>query len=222
MPRQPRTVIPGVPHHVTQRGNGRQRVFFSEDDGNAYLALLAEHCQRRSVEVLAYCLMPNHVHLVLVPPVEDSLHRVLRPVHTHFAQRINRLRSRSGHLWQGRFFSAPLDADYFYPAVQYVELNPVRAGMVARAENYRWSSAAAHCGWRDDRVLTRDPDWVRAIDSAGDWAQWLAASDADAEWDDLRESTRQNRPCGSETFVQALASGAGRDLRRRPQGGQVR
>lgn len=222
MPRQPRTVIPGVPHHVTQRGNRRERVFFSEDDGSTYLELLAEHCHRRDVEVIAYCLMPNHVHLVLVPPAEDSLHRVLRPVHTRFAQRINQLRGWRGHLWQGRFFSAPLDEDYFFAAVRYVDRNPVRAGMVARAEDYRWSSAAAHCGFRGDRILTRDPGWNRALEAVGDWSGWLSVDGGDAECDELRDSTRRNRPCGSEDFILAMASMAGRDLRQFPQGGQTR
>lgn len=222
MPRQPRPVIAGVPHHVTQRGNRQERVFFSESDSTAYLDLLAEHCGRRDVEIIAYCLMPNHVHLVLVPPAEDSLHRVLRPVHTRFAQRINRLRGWTGHLWQGRFFSAALDEDYFFAAVRYVERNPVRAGIVARAEHYRWSSAAAHCGWRGDRVLTRDPDWNRALEAVGDWPRWLGSDDGEAECDELRHSTSQNRPCGSEEFVRTMASIAGRDLLRRSPGGQFR
>jgi putative transposase len=222
MPRLSRPVIAGVPHHVTQRGNRHGQVFFSDEDCELYLDQLAHHCRRRAVEVIAYCLMPNHVHLVLVPPAEDGLHRVLRPVHTRIAQRVNRAQGWSGHLWQGRFFSAALDEDYFYAAVRYVERNPLRAGMVARAEDYRWSSAAAHCGWRGDRVLTRDPAWTHAIEAVGDWSRWLAGGNGDAEDDDLRESTRQNRPCGSEPFVRALTSVAGRDLELRPQGGQLR
>ncbi|MBK8324019.1 MAG: transposase [Betaproteobacteria bacterium] len=222
MPRLSRTVIPGVPHHVTQRGNRQGRVFFSDDDCDAYLEWLAHHCRRREVEVIAYCLMPNHVHLVLVPPAENGLERALRPVHTRFAQRINRLQGWSGHLWQGRFFSAPLDGDYFYATVRYVERNPVRAGMVARAEDYRWSSAAAHCGWRGDRILTQDPGWNRALDAVGEWSRWIAADEGEVDRDEIRESTRQNRPCGSEEFVRAMASIVGRDLQRRPQGGQER
>ena len=222
MPRQSRPVIAGVPHHVTQRGNRQGRVFFSKEDGEAYLEWLTHHCQRREVEVIAYCLMPNHVHLVLVPPAENSLERVFRPVHTRFAQRINRLRGWTGHLWQGRFHSAALDGDHFYAAVRYVERNPVKAGIITRAEDYRWSSAADHCGRRRDPILTQDPGWNRALESVGDWSRWLAADDGDAECDDLRESTRQNRPCGSDDFVRAMETITGRDLQRRPQGGQLR
>jgi putative transposase len=222
MPRLSRPVIAGVPHHVTQRGNRQGQVFFSDEDCEFYLELLAHHCRRREVEVIAYCLMPNHVHLVLVPPSEDGLHRVLRPVHTRVAQRVNRAQRWNGHLWQGRFFSAPLDEDYFYAAMRYVERNPLRAGMVARAEDYRWSSAAAHCGWRGDRVLTRNPAWTHPIEAVGDWSRWLATDGGDAEDDDLRESTRQNRPCGSGSFVRAMTSIAGRDLQLRPRGGQLR
>lgn len=222
MARLPRVVIAGVPHHVTQRGVRQSRIFFSDEDCNFYLDRLAHHCRLREVEVIAYCLMPNHVHLVLIPSSKDGLHRALRPAHTQFAKRVNRAQRWSGHLWQGRFFSAPLDEDYFYATTRYVERNPVRAGLVGRAEAYRWSSAAAHCGWRGDRVLTRDPGWTGAIAAVGDWSRWLAADDGGADEDNLRDCTRQNRPCGSESFVQAMSAIAGCDLRVRFQGGQRR
>lgn len=220
MPRLARPVIAGVPHHVTQRGNRQGQVFFADGDYDFYRELLREHCRRQAVEVIAYCLMPNHVHLVLVPSNEAGLHRVLRPVHTRYAQRINRVRGWSGHLWQGRFFSSALDGDYFYAAVRYVERNPVRAGMVARAEDYRWSSAPAHCGLSPDELVSGEREWSCALGSVGDWSGWLASRDGDPDEDSLRECTRQNKPCGSEPFVQELAAEVGRDLRIRPQGGQ--
>jgi putative transposase len=124
-----------------------------DEDREAYLTWLQAYCEKFEVEILAYCLMTNHVHLVAIPATDDGLQRVLKPLHMRYAQRINRAKGWKGHLWQGRFFSSPLDEAYLWAAVRYVERNPVRAGMVSRAENYRWSSAAAHCGNHLDDLL---------------------------------------------------------------------
>ena len=153
MPRLPRTVFAGLPHHVTQRGNRRESIFFVDDDRLAYLSWLKEYADKHQVEVLAYCLMSNHIHLIAVPTADDGLQRVLKPLHMRYAQRVNRQQGWSGHLWQGRFFSSPLDDAYLWTAMRYVECNPVRAGRVQRAEDYRWSSAAAHCIGQSDSLL---------------------------------------------------------------------
>src|SRR5262245_29370623 len=118
--------------------------------------------------------MPNHVHHIVVPTTADGLHRLFKSVHGRYAQRLNRLSQMKGHVWQGRYFSSPLDSSYFVNAVRYVELNPVRAGIVGRAEDHDWSSAAAHCGLRSDLVVDRIP---RSAILAGisDWSRWLAA-----------------------------------------------
>lgn len=108
MPRLSRTVFAGLPHHITQRGNRREDIFFTEADREAYLTWLREYCERYEVEILAYCLMANHIHLVAIPARDDGLQRVLKPLHMRYAQRINRARGWKGHLWQGRFFSSPL------------------------------------------------------------------------------------------------------------------
>ncbi len=146
MPRIARTVFADIPHHVTQRGNRRENVFFTEGDRDAYLELLTEYCRDHEVKILAYCLMTNHVRLVAVPRQEDGLQCVFKPVDMRHAQYINRQHGWSGHLWQGRFFSSPLDEAYLWFCVRHVERNPVRAGMAERAEDYPRSSAAAHCG----------------------------------------------------------------------------
>jgi len=138
MPRLARAVFAGVPHHITQRGNRRENVFFTNEDRQAYLEWLQEYCERYDVDVLAYCLMTNHIHLVAVPNTDDGLHRALKPLHMRYAQRINRERAWKGHLWQGRFFSSPLDEAYMWAAIRYVEWNPVRAKMAVRAEDYHW------------------------------------------------------------------------------------
>ena len=127
MPRLARTVFAGVPHHVTQRGNRREDVFFNDDHRNQYLEWLVEYCQRYHVEALAYCLMSNHVHLVMIPESEAGLQQVLKPLHMRYAQRLNRERDWKGHVWQGRYFSSPLDERYTWEAIRYVERNPVRA-----------------------------------------------------------------------------------------------
>lgn len=142
MPRLARTVFAGVPHHITQRGNRREEVFFTEEDRKVYLGWLAEYCERHRVDVLAYCLMTNHVHLVVVPAAEAGLQGVLKPLHMRYAQRLNRSRGWKGHVWQGRFFSSPLDEAYLWAAMRYVERNPgkgvnallYRVGILARAD----------------------------------------------------------------------------------------
>ena len=154
MPRLSRAVFAGVPHHITQRGNRRDDVFFTDEDRLVYLEWLQSYCQEHDVDVLAYCLMTNHIHLVLVPHTEDGLQRVLKPLHMRYAQRINRAKGWKGHLWQGRFFSSPLDDAYLMAAIRYVERNPIRVGLADKAEDYCWSSAAAHCGLKEDTLLS--------------------------------------------------------------------
>jgi putative transposase len=132
MARLARIVVPGLPHHVTQRGNRRQQTFFGEADIDAYIALMAEHCAAARVAVWAYCLMPNHVHLILVPETETGLRDALGPAHRRYTMAVNAREGWTGWLWQGRFASCPLDEPHLVAAARYVELNPVRAGLVER------------------------------------------------------------------------------------------
>jgi putative transposase len=218
MPRVARFVCPNVPHHVTQRGNRRGHVFFGDADFRTYLAWLCLDARRFGMEVLAYCLMSNHVHLVAVPKQRDSLSRTLQHMHLRYAQRVNRAHRWSGHVWQGRYFSAPLDEGYFWNAVRYVELNPVRAGLVNLADQYPWSSARAHCEGSRDPLLTVDPTWTGLISAIGDWSSWLGVGLQAAELDILRRHTRRGLPCGTPGFVRSLEVRAGRPLTWRPQG----
>lgn len=218
MRRLPRTVFANLPHHVTQRGNRREDIFFTDEDREAYLSWLKEYCDKHQVEVLAYCLMTNHVHLVVVPATDDGLHLVLKPLHMRYAQRINRAHGWKGHLWQGRFFSSPLDEAYLWAAVRYVERNPVRAGMERRAENYRWSSAAAHCGKRTDSLLHLESAWCKQFAAIDGWSVWLAEGDETEEVQILRQNVEKGLPCGDANFVQRLGNLVGRQLEYRPQG----
>ena len=221
MPRLSRTVFAGLPHHVTQRGNRRSDVFFIDEDRETYLNWLAEYCQAHRVEIVAYCLMSNHIHLVAVPETDEGLVRVLRPLHMRYAQRINRAHGWSGHLWQGRYFSSALDDAYLWAAIRYVERNPVRAGIERRAEAYRWSSAAAHCGNRPDPLLNLQSRWSKRFADVDDWAAWLSQGDEDDEMMVLRRNLNKGLPCGSDRFINKLGESTGRELSYRPQGRPV-
>ncbi len=218
MPRVARAVFAGIPHHITQRGNRRENVFFTDNDRLVYLEWLQEYCTRHEVDVLAYCLMTNHIHLVAVPNTDSGLQQALKPLHMRYAQRVNRNQGWKGHLWQGRFFSSPLDESYMWAAIRYVERNPVRAKMVEKAEEYRWSSAASHCGLRKDSVLSDRKMWRDQFEAIGDWSSWLSADDGVEQVDVLRRNVEKGLPCGSESFVSKLSQSIGRVLEFRPQG----
>jgi putative transposase len=152
-------VEPGLAYHVTQRGTNREQVFFTISDYKLYLGLLRSHLARVRVRVLAYCLMRNHVHLVVVPQAPDALGVLFRRVHGGYAQYCNVRRGRTGHLWQQRYFSCPMSEQHLWSGLRYVERNPCRAGLVDRPEQYRWSSAAAHLGVEADRSGLLDLDF---------------------------------------------------------------
>ena len=226
MPRMARVVAAGVPHHVTQRGNRRAKVFLRKADYARYLSLLGEYAAKHDLAVKAYCLMPNHLHLIVVPARADSLAETLRPVHLRYAQEINRRLGVGGVLWQGRFYSCPLDGDHYWTAVRYVERNAVRAGLADAAEDYAWSSAAAHCGLRSDELLTpiAPPEWLVNLppdEVAARWALWLRDQEDDEALRQLAQCTRTGRPAGDSKFVARLESLLGRCLRPR-KGGRPR
>ena len=214
MPRNPRCVLPEVAFHVTQRGVDRCDVFFSHADRDTYLRLMAEQRERAGVRVLAYCLMTNHVHWVVVPDREDSLAVLFRRVHGRYAQYLNARRGRSGHLWQNRFFSCAVAAQKEEMVLRYVEWNPVRAGMVERPEAYRWSSAAAHLsGPAAERMACLDWDYWRARGGAAAWKRNLEMLEDIRETQRLRRATYAGAPIGSEEFVADMEARFGRRWR---------
>ncbi len=214
MARLARVVVPGLPHHVTQRGNRRQRTFFGEDDYRAYKALLAAHCAKAGVALWAYCLMPNHVHLIAVPEAADSLRRAFAETHRRYTRRVNLREDWRGYLWQGRFASFPLDEAHLHAAVRYVELNPARAGLAETAEAWPWSSAAAHLAGADDDLVSVAP----LLERVPDWRAYLAAGLATSERETLRRHERTGRPLGSEAFVAELEGRLHRPLQKRKPG----
>ena len=217
MPRMARVVVPGVAHHVTQRGNNRQAVFFTDDDRQLYLTLLREQSRRHNLTVLGYCLMRNHVHLVVVPEFDWSLAKTLAAVHLKYAQFINRRHGRSGHLWQNRFYSCPLDSEHELAAVRYVERNPVRARLVRLPWRYHWSSAAAHTGEADaSGVLDRAT--CRKRFSPAQWRRILQQPEDETMVLRLQRCTFNGRPLGTDRFVVKLESLLNRRLRQPKMG----
>ncbi|MGA2149405.1 MAG: transposase [Bryobacteraceae bacterium] len=208
MPRRSRCLVPGSPCHVTQRGVDRCETYSSDQDPSAYLRLLGENLDDAQVRLLGWCLMTNHVHLIALPQREDSLAILLRRVHGRYAQYYNTHMGRTGHLWQNRFFACVLGKDHLWTALAYVDRNPVRAGMVRAAADYRWSSAAAHLSGAD-RAGLLDGDWWRAQGRGGNWAGALAVDDLEAATT-LRRCTYSGRPFGSESLVQEIAQRFGR------------
>jgi putative transposase len=210
----PRLVVPDYPHHVTQRGNRRMQTFFCDDDYRAYLQLLAEAKAHAGVAIWAYCLMPNHVHIVAVPDSKDGLSRLFRCVHRHYSRRINFRENWKGHLWQERFHSFVMDERHLLATVRYTELNPVRARLCQRAEDWPWSSARAHLIGCDDVVTDVQP----MLDRIGDWRCYLAAGASDSELEDIRRSSTTGRPAGDASFVAKLEALTGRELKKRKPG----
>ncbi len=209
MARLARLVIPGLPHHVTQRGNRRQQTFFNDGDYAAYLELMAEWCREEGVEIWGYCLMPNHVHLIAVPKTADGLRRAIGEAHRRYTRRINFREQWRGYLWQGRFASFIMDEPYLLAAARYVELNPVRAKLVERPRQWPWSSARAHLSGRDDRLVKVAP----LLAMVSDWKAFLRSATAAEELRDLRAHGRTGRPLGSSAFLDRLERLVGRVLK---------
>jgi len=220
MSRLARVVVADYPYHVTHRGNRCDDVFFAAEDRHRYRMWLAENAAKFHLDVWAYSLMTNHVHLLVVPRRKDSLARGIGRAHLRYASWINWRQGWSGHLWANRFYSAPLDDAHLWAAVKYVENNPVRAGVVQRAADYDWSSARAHALGQPDPLLSSPrpfPDPARL----GDWSAWLAEQADEEILARLRTNTCTGRPCGSEGFVALFEKSLGRVLAVREMRGQL-
>jgi len=214
MPRTARLIIPGLPHHVTQRGNRRQPIFLKAGDETQYLHMLRERCLEAGVEVWAYCLMPNHVHLVMAPECENSLAKVIGETHRQYTSFINGREKWRGHLFQDRFASSVMDERHLIAAFRYVAMNPVRAGLVSRAQDWPWSSVHAHLLRRDGRLVRVSPLLDRVVDVEGffapderidaRWAREVAA---------IRAAVKGNEPVGGREFLEQLRKPSGAEGR---------
>ena len=204
MARRYRSIFPGHPHHVIQRGNRRQQVFFSDEDRYFYLKSMREKCDKYAVKILAYCLMGNHVHLVLVPSSWKSLALAVGESHKTYTKMINKREKWRGYLWQGRFLSFILGEVYFWTVMRYVELNPVRAKIVERAEDYRWSSARAHVQGAEDSILDQ-------VDLLPNWRNILRSDLSAEDLQKIRLSCSSGQPLGDEKFLNILKNDQGID-----------
>jgi putative transposase len=211
-----RVVAVDVPHHVTQRGNARRFILDCDADRMVYLNLLRQNIEGHGVGLIGYCLMSNHVHLVVTPHNAEGLALALKNAHGRYAIYWNAVHQSSGHTWQGRYYSCPLDRAHLWEALRYTELNPVRAGLASGAEAWMWSSAAAHCATGTGNDILDLEVW-RNHWTGSAWRQYLAAGERESKLTEIRRCTHTGRPLGSAEFVQALE----RSMKRRlaPQKG---
>jgi putative transposase len=201
MPRIARVVAPGMPHHITQRGNRRLQTFFSDDDYRTYIDLMKEWCEARGVEIWAYCLMPNHVHMIAIPETTESLKLAIGEAHRRYSRMINFRERWKGHLWQGRFASYVMDENYLVACARYIELNPVRAKLVKDPAKWPWSSARAHIDGTKDKLSNINP-LIELVDK--NWADFLKQDISPEVRSQLQQHERTGRPIGDLTFIEKL------------------
>jgi len=203
----------GLPHHITQRGNYRQKIFNTNSDRERYLYLVTDYSRKNGLSILGYCLMDNHVHFLAVPSQEGSLALTFKYANMRYSQYFNAKHKVSGHLWQGRYYSCVLDGRHLLAAARYIERNPVRAKLVKFPEEWLWSSASAHCGGKGSYV---DFDLGKLWDYTGtkqsEWRTILNETDKSSDISDIRSYTQTGRPLGSGEFVGKLEREYGRRL----------
>ena len=217
MARLARVIAVGFPHHITQRGNARRFVLQDEADRKVYLDLLWQNMELHRISLIGYCLMSNHIHLIAIPQKADVLARTLKEAHGRFASYWNALHHSTGHVWQGRYYSCPLDEPHLWEALRYTELNPVRAGLVTKAEDWNWSSAAAHCNGNQTAAWLAMQLW-RDRWSPDAWRTFLGAGLSESKLTAIRRSTHSGRPLGSVEFTRALEEETKRRLSPKKRG----
>lgn len=216
MPRIARIVGAGYPHHIVQRGNNREEVFTDRGDYKKYLSFLSKYSEEKEAAVLAYCLMPNHVHLLVRPYKEEVLAKMMQGVTLCYTQYFNKKKERTGRLWECRYHSTVVDGDsYLWTVSKYIENNPVRAGMVKRPEDYPYSSAKAHILGRKDPLL-KDPIFDRT--ELNEYRRFIQSEEDKKTLEEIRKQTRLGKPLGNEGFLKTLSERLGYSLSFRPKG----
>jgi len=216
MPRIARAVAAGFPHHIVQRGNNREKVFIDDEDREKYIDLLKKYSRKRDAQVLAYCLMTNHVHLLVKPKENESMYKMMQGVTLCYTQFANRKYNRTGRLWESRYHSCVVDKDsYLWSVARYIETNPVRAGMVKKAEDYAYSSAQAHVIGKEDNILNEE---LIAETQRKEYRAFIREKGAEKDRDLIRYHTRTGKPLGDEAFMKRMEKRTGRDLALRPRG----
>lgn len=214
MARQARIVLAEAPHHVTQRGNRGEKIFFEKADFETYIDLLREQCADKGVKILSYCLLPNQVHLVAVPQTEHALAAAIGETHRRYTVHINAKNSWRGHLFQDRFFSYAMDERFMLRAARFIENLPVVSGIAPKAENYLWSSARCHVRLGDNSLIEEKavlkimPEWTAFLDRPMD----------PQEMESIRLHLQTGRPRGSEGFIDAVEATIGRTVRPQKRG----
>jgi putative transposase len=219
MARLARLVIPHAPHHVMQRGNRKLPVFFSDDDRKAYVALITDACARQQTRCLAWCLMDNHIHLILIPASEDGLRATLAEAHRRYSRAVNAREGWTGYLFQGRFASYPMEDAHLMAAIRYVENNPVAAGLVKRAEDWVWSSTRAHISGKPDGLTDLSYDFGGIANWRAMLTKGLEAADEDPA---IEAAMRSGRPRGGDAWLKQLESKTGRTVIAKKRGRKAR
>jgi putative transposase len=216
MARQARMVVPEFPHHITQRGVRSMDVFYAQEDYELYLQILKEQSDKFGLKVLAYCLMKNHIHLIVVPQEENSLAKAIGETHKRYTRKINFEQNTKGYLFQGRFFSSALDESYFYNCLKYVEQNPVKANIVSNAWDYKYSSTRIRMELEKDKLnLLSNHEWIPSIN---EYQDYITKSPKSENINFIEEKTRTGRPCGDDKFYEHIKKHLGKDYKPKKPG----
>lgn len=217
MPRIARIVAVGLPHHITQRGNYKQKVFLDDNDKKRYLSWIQEYTHKFGLSVLAFCLMPNHVHFIVIPNKEESLAKTFNVAHMRYSQYFNKKIQAKGHLWQGRFYSCVLDEPHLILAAKYIERNPVRANIVKKPWQWKWSSASAHIN--KEKSLINLNDLFKIVEMSPEtWRQYIDSKEEEMVLNEIRMRTRTGRPWGEVGFIEGLERKFSKRLLALPRG----
>lgn len=217
MPRIARIVAVGLPHHITQRGNYKQKVFLNNNDRKRYLSWIQEYSHKYSLSILAFCLMPNHVHFIAIPNKEESLAKTFNIAHMRYSQYFNKKIQAKGHLWQGRFYSCVLDEAHLMLAAKYIERNPVRANIVRKPWEWKWSSASTHINKEKSPIKLKDLFEIIEM-SQETWRQYIDSKEEGMILDKIKTHTRAGRPLGEVDFIEELEKKFDKRLLASPRG----
>jgi putative transposase len=202
----------------------KKNVFFTPEDRIFFLEHFANYAMKAALDIICYCLMTNHTHLLVVPRMKESLEKTFKPLHLRYSQRLNKRNNTVGLNWQGRFFSSPLDVDHSFYCVQYILLNPVRAKLVDKMEDYPWSSARAHLFGEPNPYLSANKNFLEMASNSAREVRYncLDSSKQRERCSIISRNTKMNIPCGERRFIESLEQTTGRVLRYRPCGGQLK
>ncbi len=224
MPRSSRLIVPGYPHHIIQRGHNRQTVFVSDEDYQYYLENLWEWKLKLGCRIYAYCLMTNHIHLIIDPGEDvENLGKLMKRLAGRQTRYVNKLEKRSGSLWEGRYKSSPISTDkYLLACCRYVELNPVRAGLVVSPAEYRWSSYAQKIGDSELLTIDYDPSYLGlSVDPkkrGALYAEWVSDNIPDGEWDQISLALQRGQLTGNQKFIDEIEKRTARRIEFRGPG----